>query len=324
MNEILFKCKQLTKADLHLHLNGLFNTETIKNILIEEGTNIPVGFDVNRDLNVLTPKKSLNNYLKPWEVLRLIPKNPNNLVKLIESGFVSLVENNVNYVELRSSLIYLSLLQGKSLTETVGMVLYELKCASQKYNVDFRLIITMPRNELSIIHLSSLISTFIALNRPKEIVGIDLAGDENIVISKDVGRMFKAAKEEYGFKITIHAGETGVVQNIHDAINIFDADRIGHGVAASRSIRTIELLRKKDICVEVCPISNRRTGSLLITEDHPVKTFIDNEVPFVICSDNPGIHTKGLTDDYFEFYKETQRYDILEKMYMLQMKYSFR
>ncbi len=324
MEDIRLKCKILKKADLHLHLNGLFSTEVIKEVLIDEGTFIPSDFKIEQDLNVLNAKRSLASYLKPWDVLRLIPRKPNNLSKLIDSGFANLSANNIRYVEIRSSIIYLSLLQQKSLEETIELLIDELRKAAEKRNIEFRLIITIPRSEYSFTYLNTLLLAYISIGKPKDIVGLDLAGNEEYPIPKNLGRMFKFAKENFGFKITIHAGETGNLNNIHEAIYLFGADRIGHGTIAGNCEKTMELLAKKNICVEVCPISNRRTGAVKSTESHPVRKFIENNVPFVLCSDNPGIHMASLSDDFFDFYKETKRFDILENMYSTQIKYSFK
>lgn len=324
LEKIYLECKHLAKADLHLHLNGLFDTNIIKQVLLDEDTSIPSGFDLNQDLNVLNPKRNLVNYLKPWDILRLIPKKQENLSRLIESGFENLSINNVKYVELRSSVVYLSLLLQKNLVDTLEILLYELKQSATKKNIEFRLIFTIPRSEYSIVHLNSILNAYYILGSPKEIVGLDLAGNEDSPIPKDLGKLFKLAKERFNFKITIHAGETGSIKNIHDAIYLFGADRIGHGSMAGKCEKTMELIAKKDICIEICPISNRRTGAIKQSEVHPVNLFIKKSVPFVVCSDNPGIHQSSLSDDFFAFYKETKRIDILRNMYAVQMKYSFK
>lgn len=324
MDNLYLKFKELEKADLHLHLNGLFVTDIIKLILIEEETPIPKGFNIDSDLNVMNPKHSLLNYLTPWNVLRLIPKTINNLSRLIASGFDVLAADNVKFVEIRSSIVYLSLLQNNTLENTLEILLHEIKTAAIVRNIDYRLIFTISRDDYGMVFLNSLIQAYDAIGRPNEIVGLDLAGNEDYPVTKNLGKTFKLMKDKYGFRITVHAGETGNINNIHEAINVFGATRIGHGTALGQCERTMDLLAKKDICIEVCPISNRRTGAVKSQESHPVKSFIKYGVPFVLCSDNPSIHCATLTDDYWAFYKETKRLDILENMFLTQTKYSFK
>ena len=67
--------RKMDKGELHVHLNGLVSTETIKKIVQSESCEIPKNFDVSVDLNVLRPAQSLVDYLLPWQVLRLIPKS---------------------------------------------------------------------------------------------------------------------------------------------------------------------------------------------------------------------------------------------------------
>ncbi len=155
------------------------------------------------------------------------------------------------------------------------------------------------------------------------IVGLDLAGNEDIRVSDALAYEFVRAKIEFDFKVTIHAGETGNFENIAIAVNHFKADRIGHGTAAIKSKVILDLLREKDICVEVCPISNRLTNAVGESESHPVIEFINNEVPFVICSDNPSIHRSSITEDYIDFYRETKSSIHIEQMLKIQKKYRF-
>ena len=71
------------------------------------------------------------------------------------------------------------------------------------------------------------------------------------------------------------------------------------------------------------PISNRMTGSIPAREAHPLVKFIKHEVPFVVCSDNPGLHRANMNEDYLAFLEESGRPDLLEKMYSVQKEHSF-
>lgn len=319
----LKECIELNKADLHVHLNGLFDTNTIKKVIVDEHLEIPKGFDIDKDLNVLSYKKTLLNYLKPWDILRLIPSKQDNLQILIKSAFEKLKQDNIKFIELRSTVIYLSLLFQKNLVDSLAILLQELTSASISFEIPYGLILTIPRGEYSLVYISQLLQAYDNLGRPSEIVGLDLAGNEDITVSSDLALKFKSAKHDFGLNITIHAGETGNFKNIEEAILKYGADRIGHGTAAEQSPQIMDLLVKKDICVEICPISNRRTGAVKAKEAHPVKTFIKNNVPFVICSDNPSIHNSSLTYDYLDFIKETNRHDLVKNMFEMQKKYTF-
>lgn len=313
----------MKKGELHVHLNGLVSTEVIQCILTKDRVEIPLGFDKNKDLNILKPADSLASYLNPWRVLRLIPRSKLSLSLIVESAFINLKSQNVTFVEIRNSIIYLALLNNISVDEALYWTITEIEAASARHRIKAGLILTVSRGDTAPEHLRLLLRAYEKLGKPEIIVGLDLAGNEDTPSPIETGSIYLHAKDKYGLKITIHAGETGNVANVVSAICEFGADRIGHGTAASKSVETMELLKDRNICIEVCPISNRLTRAVHESESHPVIDFIEHDVPFVICSDNPSIHSSNLTEDYLEFFRETRSLKHLENMYNNQKKYSF-
>lgn len=314
---------EMDKGELHVHLNGLVSSELVIKLLNNNIIDIPQGFDLEKDLNIIKPAKSLSSYLKPWDLLRFVPKSRSDLTLIVFDAFENLRKSNVRFVELRNSVLYIALLNEVNVDVAMAWLLEDVSRASEFYNIKAGLILTVTRGDYSLEQLRSLLNAYIKLGKPDLIVGLDLAGNEDINVSSALAYEFVRAKTEFGLKITIHAGETGNFENIVIAVNDFKADRIGHGTAAIKSQPTLELLKEKDICVEVCPISNRLTNAVGESESHPVIEFINNEVPFVICSDNPSIHRSSITQDYIEFYRETKSSLHIKKMLEIQKKYSF-
>ncbi|MGP1719003.1 amidohydrolase family protein [Shewanella frigidimarina] len=314
---------EMDKGELHVHLNGLVSSELVIKLLNNNIIDIPQGFDLEKDLNIIKPANSLSSYLKPWDLLRFVPKSRSDLTLIVFDAFENLRKSNVRFVELRNSVLYIALLNEVNVDVAMAWLLEDISRASEFYNIKAGLILTVTRGDYSLEQLRSLLNAYIKLGKPDLIVGLDLAGNEDINVSSALAHEFVRAKTEFGLKITIHAGETGNFENIVIAVHDFKADRIGHGTAAIKSQPTLELLKEKDICVEVCPISNRLTNAVGESESHPVIEFIDNEVPFVICSDNPSIHRSSITQDYIEFYRETNSSIHIKKMLETQKKYSF-
>lgn len=317
------KYNEIPKGELHVHLNGLISTKLVKKLIIENNIYVPHGFCLDKDLNVTIPAKSLADYLKPWLVLRLIPKSRFDLQIIIENAFINLQKENVKFVELRNTIIYIAKLNNIQLKEALFWIVSDIEYYADMYNIKAGLIMTISRSEYSSINLYELLKAYVELGCPKTVIGLDLAGDEDIPISKDTAKVFMNAKEKYDLGITIHAGETGSFNNIKDAILHFGADRIGHGTAAIKSAEVIELLKSRNICVEVCPISNRLTNAVNRNEIHPVAQMIEYKIPFVLCSDNPSIHMSSISEDYRYFYSQTNNKKILNDMYETQKKYSF-
>ncbi|CBJ52318.1 adenosine deaminase family protein [Ralstonia solanacearum] len=315
--------RPIDKGELHVHLNGAMPAGVILAILAEEGTNLPDNFQPERDLVRRSPCASLSEYLKPWQLLRRLPKRRENLQRLVSAAVDNLNAHGVRFVELRSSVLYLAALQECSVPEALFRLLSCVTVATQPYAMQWGLVLTVSRGDYSAVQLAALLTAYEALGRPNNVVGIDLAGDEEIPYPVELPCMFRKAKDDYGLGVTIHAGETGNPENVRAAVELFDADRIGHGTAAGNDPRIMELLAKRDICVEVCPISNRLTGAVPPAGAHPLREFQANGVPFVICSDNPAIHERGLTDDYAAALAEGIAPHVLDEQYRCAKRYSF-
>lgn len=285
------------RGELHVHMNGAIPVSTIRDILDDELTELPYGFVIERDLVRHTPCQSLASYLTPWQVLRLFPKKHENLNRITLAVFASLSESNVRFVELRSSVLYLATLQNCSPTQALKRLIESSRAASDQFGMRFGLILTVTRGDYSSVALSTLLQAYQNLGEPHDVVGLDLAGDEEIAYPGELPSLYRKAKDRFGLGITIHAGETGRMDNVRAAVELFGADRIGHGTAASKDPHLLDYLASQEICIEVCPISNRLTGAVPAEEAHPLSEFRRHQVPFVICSDNPAIHQRGLAED---------------------------
>jgi adenosine deaminase len=86
----------------------------------------------------------------------------------------------------------------------------------------------------------------------------------------------------------------------------------------------MEWVSESDICLEISLISNLRTGVIQDLQEHPILTFVDSGVPFVLRADNPQVHEASLSKEYELFYALTGRKDLIESMFEKQIKYSFQ
>jgi len=97
----------------------------------------------------------------------------------------------------------------------------------------------------------------VALSTPG-VVGLGLVGDENISSNALVPLLERA--RAHGLRLMPHAGQTGGPEVVREAVEVLGAERIAHGVSALRDPGVCELLVTRDICLCVCPSSNRRIG----------------------------------------------------------------
>jgi adenosine deaminase len=128
-------------------------------------------------------------------------------------------------------------------------------------------------------------------------VGIDVAGDE--AEHPDDARYYavmKAARAT-GLGVTVHAGEFGGERGIWHAIDELGARRIGHGLAAARSVSLRTRLARDQIMVEVCLTSNVRLGLVPDIGAHPLPILVDAGIPISLSTDLPVRWSIALIDE---------------------------
>lgn len=123
------------------------------------------------------------------------------------------------------------------------------------------------------------------------VVGIDVAGpaDNNFRFS-DYKELFRKAKGA-GLKVTVHAGEVDEANDMWEAIEYTEPQRIGHGIKAAQDRELMAKLREKNIILEVCPLSNLMTKAVKDLEEmkQVLRTLVDNGVKFTINTDWPEV-----------------------------------
>jgi adenosine deaminase len=131
------------------------------------------------------------------------------------------------------------------------------------------------------------------------VVGIDIAGPavEGFRVGDYAG--IYAECRRAGLGLTVHAGETGGPEEVREAVEALEPDRIGHGVHSADDPRVLDLLRERGTVLEVCPSSNLNTRVLRSMADirRVLRAFIDHGVRFTISTDGPEMLRTYLRDE---------------------------
>ena len=131
------------------------------------------------------------------------------------------------------------------------------------------------------------------------VVGIDIAGpDVDGFRFADYAHIYAECRRA-GLGLTVHAGETGGADEVREAIEALEPDRIGHGVHSVDDPRVLDLLRERGTVLEVCPSSNLNTGVMRNLADirRVLRALIDHDVRFTISTDGPEMLRTYLRDE---------------------------
>uniref|UniRef100_A0AAG5D8U6 Adenosine deaminase n=1 Tax=Anopheles atroparvus TaxID=41427 RepID=A0AAG5D8U6_ANOAO len=135
------------------------------------------------------------------------------------------------------------------------------------------------------------------------VVGFDLVGQE------DLGRpLVEFADMLLTLPPTInflfHAGETNwhgmaTDENLFDAI-LLGTKRIGHGYALQKHPLLMEEVKRRNICVEINPVSNQVLKLVADHRNHPASVLFGTDFPLVVSSDDPSFwRAAPLSHDFY-------------------------
>ncbi|MEM1124446.1 MAG: hypothetical protein AAGJ18_28675 [Bacteroidota bacterium] len=145
---------------------------------------------------------------------------------------------------------------------------------------------------------------------PRWIRGFDLvaeedAGNTTLFHTKQL-MLLDSLEKATGVELPLylHDGESNWAStaNIYDAV-LLGTKRIGHGFNLFRFPTLMELVKEKDICIEVNPLSNQILGYIRDLRMHPASTYLRRGVNCTISSDDPLIFDyQGLSYDFWSIF----------------------
>lgn len=288
--------RSLPKVDLHRHLEGSLRFSTLRELARSQALDLPPTAELRSMVQIQAGEPlTFENFLSKFSTLRLFYRSPEIITRITREAIADAAADNVRYLELRFTPVALSKAQGFSLAQVMDWVIDGTRNTQQEYGITTRLIASVNRHESPA--LAAQVSYLAAERIQAGIVGLDLAGNEADFPADPFVEIFKHARQN-GLHITIHAGEWGRGENISQAICLFGADRIGHGIRILELPPAVELALRENTPLEVCITSNYQSGVIAPTESHPITRMASLGLNVTINSDDPGISQITLGDEY--------------------------
>lgn len=287
---------RLPKIELHCHLDGSVRMKTIIDIAHKEGIQLP-SFDEKELKNeLIAPLEcdSLEEYLKRFSLPNLVMQSKENLKRITFELFEDAARENVKYIEVRFGPL-LHTLKGLEVEEIIQSVIEGMREAESFYEIKGNII-------LSCLRSMSVESAFEVVEKGKNflgkgVVGIDLCASEERGFCERFIEPIALAKE-YGYRVTIHAGETGIGENVLEAVKLLGAERIGHGVFIKDCEEAYREVKERQIVLEMCPTSNIQTKAVQAYSEHPIYKFHKDGVKVTISTDNRTVSDTTMSKEF--------------------------
>ncbi len=289
-------------ADLHLHLDGSLSPEFVLRQADKDGIVLPAGNaqDLLPFLTVGDSCQSLNEYLEKFDLPLSVLQTEDAIEQSVYDLMGRLSKEKLDYAEIRFA-PQLHLKKGLPQQAVVEAALSGLKSALRDYPIDGKLILCCMRMADNWdANLETVETAKHCINQG--VAALDLAGAEALFPTKIFEEFFHLASK-YDIPFTIHAGEADGPLSIRDALR-FGAVRIGHGIRCIEDAALVEELVKRQIPLEVCPISNTQTKACPDLAHHPVLKLLEAGVRVTVNTDNRTVSNTNLEKEFDALHRE--------------------
>jgi adenosine deaminase len=283
--------RRLPKAELHQHLDGSLRpttavelAETIgMSLTLEEATHRMVG-----PARCTDQAELLTFFDLPIALLQTAEALERAAAELVED----LAADGIRYAEVRWA-PRLHLERGLGVGDVIEAVAAGVaRAGAARDGPVIGLIVTAMRSHPPAAN-AELARTAGAFGAP--VIAFDLAGPEAAWPAPPHAIAFVTAREA-GLALTAHAGEVEGADRVREVLE-FGVRRVAHGVTAIDDAALLDLLRARDITLDLCPTSNVQAGVVASLEAHPLAALHRAGVSVTVSTDDLTVTGTSLSEE---------------------------
>jgi adenosine deaminase len=284
----------LPKTEQHVHLEAAARLSTVAELV--QKYHVDTLLLEKLDYHRANGYQDMQQFFGLWKQVNELFRTPEDFERITYEFLEDLAAQNCIYAELNLNLLR-QISKGLSADSVISAVYSSQQKAEANFGIVSRTLLSISRDwdhdyALFVIALAK-------KYEKKNVVGIDIAGDEVNKPNQLFVEVFKNAKK-LGVNRVAHAGESAGTLSVWSAVRDMHVSRIGHGLDARSDKKLIDYLRRKKIVVELCPSSNIGLGHVNSFAEHPGRDLIDAGVIVTINTDDPLLLNVTLTQEYQE------------------------
>jgi len=281
---------RVPKVELHLHLEGAIPYDALWELVQKYGGDPEVP-----TLEAMLGRfefKDFPHFIETWIWKNQFLREYEDFTFFAEAVARDLAGQNIRYVE--------SFYSPPDFTDRHGLTTQKLTEAIRKGfcrvpEVEINLVADLVRDfgpEKASVTLAEVDEV-----KDKGVVGIGIGGSEQDYPPEPFQEVYEQARQ-FGFHTSAHAGEVAGAESVWGALCTLNVERIGHGTRAEEDEALLDYLAEHQIPIEMCPISNVRTGVVKSINEHPVRCYFERGLMVTINSDDPKMFDNSMAEEY--------------------------
>jgi aminodeoxyfutalosine deaminase len=282
------------KIELHVHLEGTVQPETLLEIARRNGVALPA--DTAEGLQRLFRFTDLAHFIDVWFLVTAALQTADDFRQITVDYAEEAARHGAVYIEG----IFAPTVPGRNGVDLDG--LFQGYCdgveeARARFGVEVRLTPDLNRTSPPE-EMEGLVRRAIA-HREGGMVAVGLGGVEDQAPPEQFADAFRLAREG-GLGSVPHAGEVVGPESIWGALLALRADRIRHGIRALEDPALVRELADRGTVLDVCPTANVRVGAVPSYDEHPLPRLVAAGLNCSLSTDDPAMFGTDLTTEYAE------------------------
>lgn len=283
--------QNIPKAELHLHIEGTLEPETL--FRIAERNGISIKYDSVEALRRAYHFDNLQSFLDIYYEGAGVLQNEADFYELTWEYLLKANDQNVRHVEIFFD-PQTHTERGIAFETVINGIHNALSHGSRDLGISFCLIMCFLRHLPESEAMETLSQ---ALDFKDKITGIGLDSSESGHPPSKFKHVFEKARKE-GLLTVAHAGEEGPPEYIWEAIQTLKVQRIDHGVRALEDASLVNELKRRQIPLTVCPLSNIKLCVFKTMQEHNFKKLFDQGLCLTVNSDDPAYFGGYVAENY--------------------------
>lgn len=281
----------IPKAELHLHIEGTLEPELMFEIAARN--DVPLRFESVEELRGAYEFDDLQSFLDIYYEGAACLLHERDFYDLTMAYLRRAADDNVVHTEIFFD-PQTHTERGVAFETVLDGICRALQDAEGGLGITSSLIMCFLR------HLSAeaaMETLDLAIPHRDRIVGVGLDSSEAGNPPSKFQAVFDRARHE-GFIPVAHAGEEGPPAYIAEALDLLGAVRIDHGVRCDEDDELVERLRRDQVPLTVCPLSNVKLRVFDTMSDHNIQRLLAAGLCVTVNSDDPPYFGGYVSDNF--------------------------